>query len=190
MTDHMTPLARIVPPQVAVLRTQLAGASSSSSLPAPSDQRAQLAPVNTALLLGGFRRCDADDPEAYARTIEHVLARYDVDIQREVTAPGRWQWAPSAWELRQRCETIARERAEAALWDARGAVQLAERRRLDALDAAQPAITDQSAWRRTTAAETRADRERREAERILAQYRRDAEASTRPADPSEEEMWS
>jgi hypothetical protein len=59
------------------------------------------------VLLGGFRKCDADDPEIYSRSTEQVLARYDVDIQRRRARAGGE--SRRAYELRERCEALAKE---------------------------------------------------------------------------------
>jgi hypothetical protein len=143
------------------------------------DQRQQLAVLHTSLLLGGFRKSDADDPEIFSRAIEHVLARYDVEIQREVTNPGRWMWPPTAYELREACERIANEQARAKEREERIRKQLEERRRLDALQAERKPLLTYHA-RDSPSQVPRAEQERREAEQILARYEAAAKASARP----------
>jgi hypothetical protein len=140
-------------------------------------ERQEIAIECTAILLGGFRKCDADDPEIYSRSIEHVLARYDVDIQRAVTLPGQWKFPPSAFELREACEKIANEKARAKEREERIAAQLEERRLLDAAQAGRkPLLTYKP--RDSPGHVTRAEQERRQAEAFLARCK--AEASARP----------
>jgi hypothetical protein len=130
MADQFNPLpVRLVAGQVEALR----------NLPASernNPERQEIAIECTAILIGGFRKCDADDPEIYTRSIENVLTRYDVNIQRTVTLPGKWKFPPSAYELREACEAIANERARAKEREENLRKQLEERRRLDAAQAA------------------------------------------------------
>lgn len=127
------------------------------------DQRQQQAVLHTAVLLGGFRKCDASDPEIYSRTIEHVLARYDVDIQRQASDASRYQFPPTAFELREACEAIAREKQRARERQAGIAKQLAERRALDSTRERPLAHPGPP----RAPGETKADRERRAAQAFL-----------------------
>lgn len=129
-------LKLVIAPQIEALRK-----SPSNGLPIAEQERRQEAAIDcAALLLGSFRKCDADAPEVFSRAIEYVLARYEVDVQREVTKPGMWKWPPSAYEVREACEKIGGERARIAKREADLAHQLAERRRLDALEAERKAL--------------------------------------------------
>jgi hypothetical protein len=181
----MKPLKVVAGSQVEALRKSLANDMSKQALRIEDEQRQhrQMVAIEcTTVLLGSFRKCDADDPEIYSRAIEHEFARYDVDIQREVADPGKWKYAPwNAHEVRERCEKIASGRARIAEREANLAKQLAERRRLDALQAERKALTYRAPGA-APAGGTRADLERRQAERILARYRAAAEASTRHAE--------
>jgi len=139
------------------------------------DQRQQLAAVHTALLLGGFRKSEADDPEIFVRSIAHVLASYDVDIQKQVIEPGKWKWPPNPYEVREACERIAQEEAARVKRDASIAQQLKDRAEYEAKRAVvRAAVT------------AKADHERREAEAILARYLREAAAPPN----GDEEFWS
>ena len=144
------------------------------------ERREMMAVERTALLLGSFRKCDADDPEIFGRAIEDVLARYDLDIQMEVTRPGKWKFPPSAYELREACESISNERAEAKRWQIAVENTLAERA-FEAATGERKALTYQPRDNPAVRVATMADRERREAEQVLARYKADAEASARPA---------
>ena len=65
-----------------------------------------------ARLLGCYRTGDANDPEAYISAVVSVLARYPVQIIREVTEPAtglpaRLKWLPAIAEIREECEILA-----------------------------------------------------------------------------------
>ena len=143
-------------------------------------ERQEIAIECTAILLGGFRKCDADDPEIYSRSVEHVLARYDVVIQRAVTLPGKWKFPPSAYELREACEAISNERARAREREARIAAQFDERRRLDALQTERKALPSYRP-RDSPPEATQAEQERIDAQQILDRYEAAAKASAKPA---------
>jgi hypothetical protein len=128
---------------VTALRRQLGNDTSRRALRMADEQRQRMQMVAiecTTLLLGSFRKCDADDPELYSRCIEHELARYDPEIQREVCDPGRWDWPPKVSEIRKASEKIANERSRVAKREAELVAQFAERRRLDALEAERKAL--------------------------------------------------
>jgi hypothetical protein len=144
------------------------------------DRRQQQAVLHTALLLGGFRRSDADDPEIYSRTIEHTLARYDVEIQQEVADAAKRKFPPTAYELRECCEKLAGEKAHAKERERRTAEQRHERRRLDALQAERKALPPCQS-QDIPVRPTREEQHRRQAEQFLARCRAEAEASARPA---------
>lgn len=62
-------------------------------------------------LLGCYRAGDANDPETYVSAVISVLARYPIEIIREVTEPatglpGRSQWLPTVAEIRNECEVL------------------------------------------------------------------------------------
>jgi hypothetical protein len=174
--------------QVEVLRKLPAGTQKNSLQNAADqhDQRKQLAVLHTAQLLGGFRKCDADDPEIFVWSIKDVLARYDVDIQKQVVEPGRWKWPPRPYELREACEAIANERARARERQERITAQLEESRRLDAaLATDRKPLTYQRRDDPLTKVEEKRreadEQKRREAEQTVARYKREAQASARPA---------
>jgi ProP effector len=147
------------------------------------DQRKQMAVLDTALLLGGFRKCDASDPEIYSRTIEHTLARYDIDIQKSVADASKWKFPRQPFEVREACEAIAREQARVEEREKRIAEQLAEGR----AEKARAAETEAKALayqpRGIPARLTRAEQQRRQAEEFLARCKAEAEASTRRPHP-------
>lgn len=172
------PLNVVAAPQVEVLRKLPANGPNRSLQEGTGqvDQRQQQAVINTALLFGGFRKCEADDPEIYSRTVEHVLARYDVDIQRSVADPSRWKFPPTAYEVRQDCEALAQERERAHRRDKALAEQLA-RRREDEARGERKALTYQP--RAAPEPTVRVDHEIRQANEILARYQAEAEAANR-----------
>jgi hypothetical protein len=145
------------------------------------DQRKQLATLNATGLIGGFRNCKADDPEIYFHEIERVLGRYDVDIQKQVADSSLWEYPPTTFELRKRCDAISSERAEAGLWDKAVAETLARRREAET---DRKALTYQP--RDIPARETRIDRERREAKKysISTRLRRRHRCGPRSIPPS------
>ncbi len=178
---------RLVAGQVEALRNLPARERSSPE----QQERQEIAIECTAILLGGFRKCDADDPEIYSRSIEHVLARYDADTQRTVTLPGKWKFPPSAYELREACEAIANERARAREREENRRKQLEERRRLDTLQAQRKALPAPPR-KPGTAHLTIDELDRREAQQIPEAFwgvpsRRPSESSVFELDP---ENWN
>jgi hypothetical protein len=169
--DNFQDLKMVVAPTVEALRNLPSGALSKKD--AARLKREATATDCIALLLGSFRKCDADVPEIFSQSLEHVLAQYDVDIQKEVIDPGKWKFPPTAYELREACEKITQKRHRAAKREAQTAAQLADRRG-----------ADPRAGRRAAIAGGEDERKRREAEQILARYKAEAEASTRPASAS------
>jgi len=129
------------------------------------DQRRQMATLNAMALVGRFRKCEADEPGIYFGALECVLARYDVEIQKEAIRPGTWKYPPTDFEMRERCEAISHARAEAKLWDDNVDLQLEERRRLDALEAERKALLTYHA-RDSQSHVPRAEQERQEASRF------------------------
>ncbi len=71
--------------------------------------RAAYAAERAALLLGCYRRGDAENPDLYVAAIAAVMADYPVDIIKRVTdprtgIPGRSKWLPAVAEIRDFCE--------------------------------------------------------------------------------------
>lgn len=63
----------------------------------------------SAILLGCYRKGDAEEPEIYAAAVASVLATYPQEIAYRVTDPrtglaGRSQWLPTVAEVRAACE--------------------------------------------------------------------------------------
>jgi len=91
----------------AICKPPLAGALTSAtdrplcSLPVAADR--------TRLLLGSYRKGDAEDPDVYTSAVAAVLAQYPEAIVRRVTdprggLPGTSQWLPTVHEVRAACE--------------------------------------------------------------------------------------
>ena len=81
---------------------------------------AQLASRRAGILLGCYRKGDAEEPEIYAAAVASVLTCYPQDVAQRVTdprsgLPGRSQWLPTVAEVKAACEAeMAPSRAEAA----------------------------------------------------------------------------
>jgi hypothetical protein len=180
----MKSLKTVVRPQIGALRNSAANDSERSLAPKANetDQRAQLAVLHAQALIGGFRKCEADDPAIYFRVIENTLARYDVEIQREVADTAKWKYPPTAFELRQACEALANEKARAEERDERIAQQLAELR----ADRAERAERKPLAYqvRGTPPRITREEQERCEARQILDRYENEAAPCVFKLDPT------
>jgi hypothetical protein len=180
---EMKPLKLVTAPVVDQL-SRLADYGSNKTLRERADehdQRRQIATLNVTALVGRFRKCEADEPGIYFGALECVLARYDVEIQKEAIRPGTWKFPPTDYELRERCEEISSEKAERAQLEQMRVAQLEERRRLDALEAERKPLLTYHA-RDSPSHVPRAEQERRQAEEFLARCKAEAEASARPAD--------
>lgn len=84
------------------------------------------------LLLGCYRRGDANDPDTYVAAITATLARYPEDVIRDVTHPAhglptKKDFLPTVREVFLACEELMQPRREAAARQARVDKQLAER---------------------------------------------------------------
>jgi hypothetical protein len=61
------------------------------------------------ILVGCFRKSDANDPEIYAAAVVAVLVRWPVDVITSVTEPAtglpsKCQWLPSIAEITEACQ--------------------------------------------------------------------------------------
>src|SRR5690348_11532372 len=70
---------------------------------------ATYAAERAALLLGCYRKGDAENPDTYTAAIAAVLSEYPTDIIRRATDPrtgiaGKSKWLPSVAEVRDFCE--------------------------------------------------------------------------------------
>jgi hypothetical protein len=84
------------------------------------------------LLLGCYRRGDANDPDTYVAAITATLARYPEDVIRDVTHPAtglptQKDFLPTVREVYLACEEIVRPRREQAAREDRIRKQIAER---------------------------------------------------------------
>jgi len=78
----------------------------------------EIAAELSRILVGCFRKSDAEDPDVLVRAYVMVLSDYSEAIARRVThpsrgLPSRQQWLPSVFELRQACEAEMRPTHEA-----------------------------------------------------------------------------
>lgn len=80
---------------------------------------ADVATRRAAILLGCYRKGDAEDPETYSASVAAVLSTYPQEVAYRVTDPrtglaGRSQWLPTVAEVRAACEAeMAPSRAQA-----------------------------------------------------------------------------
>jgi hypothetical protein len=80
----------------------------------------EVAAKRAAILLGCYRKGDAEEPEIYAAALASVLASYPQEVSYRVTDPrtgiaGRSKWLPTVAEVREACEAeMAPYRAEEA----------------------------------------------------------------------------
>jgi hypothetical protein len=84
------------------------------------------------LLLGCYRRGDANDPDTYVAAITATLARYPEDVIKAVTHPAtglpiKQDFLPTVREVHLACEAIEQPRREARARQVRIDKQLAER---------------------------------------------------------------
>jgi hypothetical protein len=84
------------------------------------------------LLLGCYRKGDANDPDTYVAAITATLARYPQDVIKAVTHPAtglptQKDFLPTVREVFLACEAIIQPRREAAARQARIAKQIADR---------------------------------------------------------------
>ena len=118
-----------------------------STKPLPSSTSSQtarsispLAIARARLLMGSWRKIEADDPKTFAATIAKVLSAYPDDVIEAVTDPAgpyrlAWKFPPDAPEIHAACERAMAPRYEASSRAAehrRIEAQLAERDRVEA----------------------------------------------------------
>lgn len=100
----MQQLDQLTPPRDASRRTlQTWATPRSPSCPLPVAGR------RTRLLIGCYRKVEADDPEVYASAIAMVLSDYPEQVVMRVTdprtgIPGRIKYPPQLFEIREACE--------------------------------------------------------------------------------------
>lgn len=100
MSDHPQGLKPIAAP------SPQRGALSTAS---PTSTDPQTAANRALLLLGSYRKGDAEDPDTYATAVAAVLSQYPADVVQRVTDPrtgiaGRSKWLPNPSEVREACE--------------------------------------------------------------------------------------
>ena len=84
-----------------------------------------IATRRAGILLGCYRKGDAEDPETFVAAVASVLASYPQEVAYRVTdprsgLPGRSKWLPTPAEVREACEAeMSPARAEAARSDRR-----------------------------------------------------------------------
>jgi hypothetical protein len=91
---------------------------SAASVSSTSPHQAAYAAQRARILLGSYRRGDANDPELYVAAITAVLSRFSSEIIREVTDPNTgiqttekyMTFMPNAGELKVYCDSVASRR--------------------------------------------------------------------------------
>jgi hypothetical protein len=125
-----------------------AGASLTRHVGSPSALPALTSPSvateRALLLLGSYRKGEADDPDTYVTAIAAVLTLYDPAIVARVTDPrtgiaGRVKWLPTVHEVRAACEEEAAFAHRMRQREAAIEKQLADRRAADAAERNRPA---------------------------------------------------
>jgi hypothetical protein len=109
--------------------------SSTNSAPSTPDQATitSYATQRARLLLGCYRKGDANDPDTYVAAITATLARYPEDVIMSVTHPAtglpiQCDFLPTVREVYLACEAIMRPRREHDAFRKAVARQIAERK--------------------------------------------------------------
>lgn len=99
-----------------------------------SERSEQLAEL-TKILLGCFRKGEANDPEIYSGAVLAVLSDYPIEIVQAVVdprtgLPSRIDWYPTVAEVKRACEELAAPLRDRLAREKREQQQLAERKTL------------------------------------------------------------
>lgn len=138
--DTFKPLARSLQPPTGSSRS-LANAQSGA------DEKAAFSTERARLLLGQFRRGEANDPAVFVTSIAAVLARYDSEIVTSVTNPrtglaSRSDWLPTIREVVAACEELAGAARGVARRDAALEQQLRDRAAFEASLVRRPTMDE------------------------------------------------
>jgi hypothetical protein len=108
-----------------------------SGLSTPDPTRiTEYATQRARLLLGCYRKGDANDPDTYVAAITATLARYPEDVIMSVTHPAtglptQKDFLPTVREVYLACDSIMQPRREAEAREGRARKQLADRAEFD-----------------------------------------------------------
>jgi hypothetical protein len=101
------------------------------------------------LLLGSYRKGEANDPEVYVSGVVRILSAYPLDVVRRVVdpldgLPSYCDWLPKFSEVKAACDRINGPSVldRMLAWDTRTAAQLAEREKIAALPAPKQSYSD------------------------------------------------
>jgi hypothetical protein len=101
------------------------------------------------LLLGSYRKGEANDPEVYVSGVVRILAAYPLDVVRRVVdpldgLPSTCDWLPKFSEVKAACEKLVAPGVIDRMtdWKLRSAHQIAERERIAALPAPKQSYAD------------------------------------------------
>ncbi len=168
--DTLIPLALSLPP---LMRSSPERAMTLQE----SADKVEFATERARLLLGQFRRGEANDPATFITSIAAILARHSPEIVAEVTDPraglaGKTDWLPTVKEVSEACEVLAVRAAARQKSDALRTETLA--RRADEMPRAGRPTVEQlrekygPTWGLTAADVERGERHQRRAARVEA----------------------
>lgn len=135
---------------------QLANYSTSLAANPPkiSPQRLRFVAEHVSLLLGSFRKGEAENPEVYVSAITRIFDAYPEHVISFVTdpltgLPGKTDWLPTPREVREACDARLTALSEATAreieWRARadaGRRQIVERERAEAERVVRPSYAE------------------------------------------------
>ncbi len=103
--DTLKPLARSLPPLTRLSPER-------AKMLQESADKAEFATERARLLLGQFRRGEANDPATFIASIAAILARHSPEIVIELTDPrtglaAKTDWLPTVKEVNEACESLA-----------------------------------------------------------------------------------
>lgn len=138
--SNLKPLARSLQPLMTSSR-KLASVSQESV------QRAEFASKRARLLLGQFRKGEANDPATFVHSVAAVLARFPEDIVVYVTDPrtglaSKSDWMPTVREVSEECVRIYAEQAEQHKARERDRAQIEARRCAESDRSMRPTIAE------------------------------------------------
>src|SRR5215471_4960281 len=84
----------------------------------PTKCSVKFATMRATILIGCFRKSDANDPAIYLSAVVAVLTKYRPEVVEAITdpttgLPAKLKWLPAIAEIVEACEAAANEQAEA-----------------------------------------------------------------------------
>lgn len=117
MTDQMGVMEKSQFRKLHGISQQAVSVSDQSRPPTCPDE---VATRRASILLGCYRKGDAEDPQTFVAAVASILASYPQEVAYRVTdprsgLPGKSKWLPTPAEVREACEA---EMAPARAWEA------------------------------------------------------------------------